>query len=47
MTSKHISKGLSIATERLQIMQPNNLNPIELHFSETGTTVVIRLFLDE
>ncbi|WP_026709009.1 sensor histidine kinase [Flavobacterium frigidarium] len=46
MTSNHNSKGLSIATERLKIMQPNNVNPIEVKFSETGTTVVITLFLD-
>ena len=44
--SKHISKGLSIARERLQIMQPDNTNPIELKFAATGTTVVITLFLE-
>lgn len=41
----HDSKGISIAKKRLQIMQPNNINPIQITFSETGTTVIIRLIM--
>ncbi|WP_233264561.1 MULTISPECIES: histidine kinase [unclassified Flavobacterium] len=39
----HNSKGIAIAKKRLQIMQPSNVNPIQITFLETGTTVIIRL----
>jgi LytS/YehU family sensor histidine kinase len=42
-TKTHISKGIEIAKERLQIMQPTNVAPIKIDFSENGTTVNIRL----
>ena len=45
-TSTHHSKGVAIATERIQLLQPKNTTPIQLLFSEQGTTVCIRLFLD-
>jgi hypothetical protein len=41
----HISKGIAIAKERLQIMQPTNLDPIKIDFLENGTTVKIRLII--
>jgi hypothetical protein len=41
----HISRGIAIAKERLQIMQPTNLDPIKIDFSENGTTVKIRLII--
>ncbi len=41
----HNSKGIAIAKKRLQIMQPSNINPIQINFSETGTTVIIRLII--
>lgn len=41
----HNSKGIAIAKKRLQIMQPSNVNPIQITFSETGTTVIIRLII--
>jgi hypothetical protein len=41
----HISKGIAIAKERLRIMQPSNLEPIKIDFSENGTTVNIRLII--
>jgi hypothetical protein len=41
----HISKGISIAKERLQIMQPHNFDPIKIDFSENGTTIKIRLII--
>lgn len=41
----HISKGISITKERLQIMQPTNFDPIKIDFSENGTTVNIRLII--
>ena len=44
-TKTHISKGISIAKERLQIMQPTNFDPIKIDFSENGTTVNIRLII--
>ena len=44
-TKTHISKGIAISKERLQIMQPSNVNPIKITFSETGTTVIIRLII--
>ena len=44
-TKTHISKGIAIAKERLQIMQPTNLDPIKIDFSENGTTVKIRLII--
>ncbi|MFV8271396.1 histidine kinase [Flavobacterium sp. GT2N3] len=44
-TKTHISRGISIAKERLQIMQPSNLDPIKINFSENGTTVKIRLMI--
>ena len=39
----HISKGIAIAKERIQIMQPTNLDPIKIDFSDSGTTVKIQL----
>lgn len=44
-TKNHFSRGILIATERLTIMQPNNFDPIKIDFSETGTTVQIRLII--
>jgi hypothetical protein len=44
-TKTHISKGISIAKERLMIMQPTNLDPIKIDFSANGTTVNIRLII--
>jgi hypothetical protein len=44
-TKTHISKGIAIAKERLQILQPSNLDPIKIDFSENGTTVNIRLII--
>ena len=44
-TKTHISKGISIAKERLRIMQPTNLDPIKIEFLESGTTVTIRLII--
>ena len=44
-TKTHISKGISIAKERLRIMQPTNLDPIKIDFSANGTTVNIRLII--
>lgn len=44
-TKTHISRGIAIAKERLQIMQPTNLDPIKIDFSENGTTVKIRLII--
>jgi LytS/YehU family sensor histidine kinase len=41
----HTSKGIAIAKKRLQILQPSNVNPIEITFSTTGTTVIIRLII--
>jgi hypothetical protein len=41
----HISRGIAIAKERLRIMQPTNLNPIKIDFSDNGTTVKIRLII--
>ncbi len=41
----HISKGISITKERLQIMQPDNFDPLKIDFSENGTTVNIRLII--
>jgi hypothetical protein len=42
-TKTHISRGIAIAKERLQIMQPANVDPLKIDFSENGTTVNIRL----
>lgn len=44
-TKTHISKGIAISKERLQIMQPSNVNPIQITFLDTGTTVIIRLII--
>ena len=44
-TKSHISKGITIANERLRIMQPTNLDPIKIDFTENGTTVNIRLII--
>lgn len=44
-TKTHISKGIAIAKERLQIMQPTNVDPIKIDFSDNGTTVNIRLII--
>jgi hypothetical protein len=44
-TKTHISRGIAIAKERLQIMQPSNLDPIKIDFSGNGTTVKIRLII--
>ena len=41
----HISKGITIAKERLQIMQPTNIDPLKIYFSEKGTTVLFLLFI--
>lgn len=44
-TKMHISKGIVIAKERLKIMQPTNVDPLKIDFSENGTTVKIRLLI--
>ena len=44
-TKTHISRGIAIAKERLKIMQPSNVNPIEITFETKGTTVNIRLIM--
>ncbi|MDI5897513.1 sensor histidine kinase [Flavobacterium yafengii] len=44
-TKTHVSKGIAIAKERLQIMQPYNLDPIKIDFSENGTTVNILILI--
>jgi hypothetical protein len=44
-TKTHISRGIAIANERLQIMQPTNVDPIKIDFSKKGTTVNIRLII--
>jgi hypothetical protein len=41
----HLSKGITITKERLRIMQPTNVDPIKIDFSENGTTVNIRLII--
>lgn len=45
-TTTHHSKGIAIATERIRLLQPKNTSPIHIDFSEQGTTVSIRLFID-
>ena len=45
-TSKtHHSKGIAITKERLKILQPSNLDPIKIDFSDGGTTVTIQLII--
>jgi hypothetical protein len=44
-TKKHIPKGITIANERLKIIQLTNVDPIKIDFSEYGTTVKIRLII--
>jgi LytS/YehU family sensor histidine kinase len=44
-TKTHISRGIAIAKERIQIMQLTNLDPIKIDFSENGTAVKIRLII--
>ncbi len=41
----HHSKGIAITKERLKILQPSNLDPIKIDFSDGGTTVTIRLII--
>ena len=41
----HVSRGLSITTQRLQLMQPTNTNPINMDFSPNGTTIIIKLII--
>ncbi|MFV5693123.1 histidine kinase [Flavobacterium sp. LT1R49] len=44
-TKTHISRGIAIAKERLQIMHPSTLDPIKIDFLENGTTVNFRLII--
>lgn len=41
----HVSRGITIAKERIEILQPKNANPIDINFSENGTTVKMNLFI--
>lgn len=41
----HASKGIQITKERIEILQPKNTNPIDIHFSQNGTTVTIQLVI--
>ncbi|WP_431244249.1 hypothetical protein ACQ9BO_07760 [Flavobacterium sp. P21] len=41
----HVSKGIQITKERIQILRPKNTNPIDIRFSQNGTTVRILLFI--
>lgn len=45
LSKTHISKGITIAKERIAILQPKNKNAIVVDFSENGTTVKISLFI--
>ena len=44
-TKMHISRGISIAKERLHIMQPKNFDPITIDFSANGTVVKILVLI--
>lgn len=41
----HQSRGIDIAKERIKLLQDKNINPIEVQFSEIGTTVLLRWFI--
>ncbi|TDO95599.1 histidine kinase [Flavobacterium sp. 245] len=45
VSKMHVSRGITIARERIQILQPKNTNPIQIDFSENGTTVQLQLFI--
>ena len=41
----HVSRGIALARERIILLQPSNVDPIHIQFTENdGTTVTIRLF---
>jgi hypothetical protein len=41
----HVSRGIALARERIILLQPSNLDPIRIQFTENnGTTVTINLF---
>lgn len=41
----HVSRGIALARERIILLQPSNVDPIHIQFTEKdGTTVTIRLF---
>ena len=45
VSKTHVSKGIQKAKECIEILQPKNINPIAINFSEKGTTVTIHLLL--
>ena len=41
----HVSRGIALARERIILLQPSNVDPIHIQFTENdGTTVTIQLF---
>lgn len=44
----HVSRGIALARERIVLLQKDNLDPIQIDFTEgNGTTVTIHLFVNE
>ena len=41
--NNHISKGIAITQQRIQLIQPENKNPIIITFTDTGTSITIIL----
>ncbi|CAM3086274.1 sensor histidine kinase [Flavobacterium frigoris] len=42
----HVSRGIALARERIILLQPSNMDPIHLNFTENeGTTITIRLII--
>lgn len=42
----HVSRGIALARERIVLLQPLNVYPIHIDFTESdGTTVTIRFFV--
>jgi ligand-binding sensor domain-containing protein len=42
----HVSRGIALARERIILLQPSNMDPIRIHFTENdGTTITIRLII--
>lgn len=43
----HVSRGIALAKERIILLQKNNLDPVNIEFTEdSGTTVTIHLFVN-
>ncbi|EIA07733.1 histidine kinase [Flavobacterium frigoris] len=43
----HVCRGIALARERIILLQKNNLDPINIHFTDdNGTTVTIHLFVN-